>query len=182
MELKGEMIMKVQELIKNINNKTFNMEKSLKIKNYISIMEKKRFVMDVIASCTDENDGFVFVDRFKMNIYFNMKMLGLYTNLEVEENFDDMIEQYDILCENGLFDNIIAVFKDDYAAMCKVLDGMLDELLVQNSIEAQVVRIANKLSAMIDAISDNLGDIDLNAILPDGASIMELMSKIKALK
>ena len=174
--------MNVQELIKKINNKTFNIEKSLEIKNYITIMDKKKFAMDVIAACTDDIDGFVSVDRFKMNIYFNMKVLGLYTNLEVAEDFDSMIEQYDVLCEKGLLDIILASFQNDYAAMCKVLEGMLDELLVQNSIEAQVVRIANKLSFAIDTIGSNFDKLDLNSILPDGENIMELMNKINELK
>lgn len=174
--------MKVQELIKKINNKTFNMEKSLEIKEYIPIMDKKKFVMDIIAECTDDIDDFIAVDRFKMNIYFNMKVLGLYTNLEVAEDFYDMIEQYDILCESGLLDIILAVFQDDYAAMCKVLDGMLDELLIQNSIEAQVVRIANKINNVIDMAVEKLDGIDLNAILPEGTDINHLIEMINTLK
>ena len=106
-------------------------------------------------------------------------LFDLYTNLEVEANFESMIEQYDAICENGLLDRIIIAFKDDYSAMCKVLDGMLDELLIQNSIEAQVVRIANKISDMIDLASNSL---DIASIFPESENIIELMKQIKALK
>lgn len=174
--------MNMNELLMKVYNADFNLLEDLEVKNYIPVMEKKKFIIDIISACTDENDGFVSVDRFKMNIYFNMKVLGLYTNLEIATNFDDMIEQYDALCERGLLDGILSVFHNDYTSMCKVLDGMLDELLVQNSIEAQVVRIANKLSAMIDMVGNNLNQLDVSSILPDGENIIELMKQIKTLK
>ena len=73
--------MKIREFIERINKEDFNLDILLEIKKYIPIMEKKKFAMDIIASCTDDVDGFITADRFKMNIYFNMMVLGLYTNL-----------------------------------------------------------------------------------------------------
>lgn len=174
--------MKVQELLMNMYSTNFNWMETLEVKHYIPIMEKKMFAMDVIAACTDEIDSFISVDRFKMNIYFNMKVLELYTNLEIAVDFEEMIEQYDILCENGTLNNILSLFADDYNAMCSVLDNMLDELLVQNSIDAQVVRVANKIMSMLDVVGDNLDTLDLNSILPDGTNITELIDKINTLK
>ena len=174
--------MKVQQLLTNIYSTGFNWTEELEVKHYVSIMDKKKFAMDVIAACTDDADGFIAVDRFKMNIYFNMKALALYTNLEVAMDFDEMVKQYDALCENGTLNNILSLFADDYSAMCSVLDNVLDELLVQNSIDMQVVKIANKIMDSIDVINENLNGFDLNAILPDAKNIVELMNKVKALK
>lgn len=171
--------MKVQELLTNVYRKDFNALEELNVKHYIPVLEKKQFVIGVISACTDENDGFIFVDRFKMNIYFNMKVLEVYTNLEIANNFDDMIAQYDSLCENGTLDLLLSLFMDDYKMMFTVLEGALDELLIQNSIDAQVVRIANKISDIIDVASIGLNGLDLKTVLPDVANITELMNKLK---
>lgn len=174
--------MKVQELIKNISNDTFNLEKSLEIKKYIPIMDKKRFVMDIISECTNDVDDFVVVDRFKMNIYFDMKVLEAYTNLEIADDFDDMISQYDMLCENGVINQIVSLFKNDYDLLHTVLENVLDELLVQNSIEAQVVKIANKVNRVITDFGDKLNSIDFNAMIPEGVDINQLIDVMNKLK
>ena len=100
--------MKIREFIERISKEDFNLDILLEIKKYIPIMEKKKFAMDVIAACTDDVDGFVTADRFKMNIYFNMMVLGLYTNLEIDSDFDEMVREYDLLCENGMLNNLLA--------------------------------------------------------------------------
>lgn len=171
--------MKISELLENMYNRNFNILEELEVKYYIPILEKKKFVLGVIAACTDEDDGFVAVDRFKMNIYFNMKMLELYTNLEIESDFDDMIEQYDELCENRVMDGLLDLFANDYKMMYSVLEGELDTLLIQNSIDAQVVRIANKINEFINDAKDGLDGLDLESILPEIANITELFNKVK---
>ena len=174
--------MKVQELIEKMNKdgkiSSVASKKLTKIK-YIPVMEKKKFVMDVIAACTDDIDNFIAVDRFKMNIYFDMCMLATYTDLEIASDFDDMVIQYDKLCEYGLLDQIIKLFENEYAAMNLILEDVLEELLVQNSIDMQVVKIANKISDLIDNIGDALNSLDLGAILPEGTDIGELISALK---
>lgn len=174
--------MTVQELMNKISNKTFNLEKSLEVKKYIPIMDKKRFVTDVVAACTDNIDDFITVDKFKMNIYFDMRALGVYTNLEIADDFDDMIAQYDVLCEKEILSQIIALFEMDYCVMHTVLENVLDELLVQNSIDMQVVKIANKISHIIDSATDSLNELNLSSILPDGMNINGLIDMISALK
>lgn len=160
--------MKIMELVEN-----FELKKELKIKKYIPVMEKKAFVMDVIAACTDDIDDFITVDRFNMDIYFDMNMIKAYTNLEIATGFDEMIEQYDILCEHGLLNKIIELFDDEYVTTCSILEGQLEELLIQNSMEAQIVKVTNKINNVIDM----LGKIDINSLLPEGVSA-EMMSNI----
>lgn len=158
--------MKINELVERINEKDFALEKELEVKKYVPVMDKKSFVMDVIAACTDEIDGFISADRFNMDIYFNMNMIRTYTNIEVAFDFDEMVEQYDMLCECGLLDKIIGLFESEYIAMCDILDGQLEELFIQNSLEAQIVKIANKINNTIDMLSA----IDIKSLLPDGVS------------
>lgn len=174
--------MKVNELVEKINKDgkipSTVAKKLIEIK-YIPVMDKKKFVMDVIATCTDDVDNFIAVDRFKMNIYFDMRMVAAYTNLEIAHSFDDMIGQYDVLCEHGLLRQIIALFETEYSAMKLVLEDVLEELLVQNSIDMRVVKIANKISDLIDSIGDALGSFDVNSVLPEGTNIKELIDMFK---
>lgn len=165
--------MKVQELLMNIYNSDFNAFEALEVKHYIPIMQKKSFVNDVIAECTDEIDGFVSADRFKMDIYFSMKALGLYTNLEIAEDFDGMIEQYDMLSENNTLNNIFNLFKNDYSAMRSVLDNLLNELLIQNSIDMQVVKLSNKIMSVISTLEN----VDFESILSN-INIPELIGNL----
>ena len=174
--------MTVQELLVNIKNKEFNLKKELKAKKYLPIKDKRKLAVGVIAACTDDLDDFISVDRFKLNIYFDMKVLATYTNLEVASDFDDMIVEYDALCEKGILKKIIALFVEDYDATYAILEDELDSLLVQNSIDAQVVKIANKINKAIDGIGDALGAIDLNDILPDGIDMNTLLGTIKGLQ
>ena len=160
--------MKIMELVEN-----FELKKELRIKKYVPVMEKKAFVMDVIAACTDDIDDFITVDRFNIDIYFDMNMIKAYTNLEIATDFDEMIEQYDILCEYGLLNELIELFGSEYVATCSILKGQLEELLIQNSMEAQIVKITNKINNVIDV----LGKIDINSLLPEGISA-EMMSNI----
>ena len=174
--------MKINELLTSMYSSGFNWMEELEVKHYIPIMSKKMFVMDVISACTDEVDGFVSADRFKMNIYFNMKVLGLYTNLEIANDFDTMVEQYDLLCEKGVFNNLLSLFADEYSVMCSTLESLLDELLIQNSIDMQVVRIANKISNTIDILLDGLNGVDLSSILPENINVNELINFVNRLK
>lgn len=174
--------MTVKELLTGAKNKEFNLKEELKVKKYMPIMDKKKLAVGVIAACTDDLDEFISVDRFKMNIYFNMHILAIYTNLEVASDFDEMIAEYDALCEKGLLKKIIAFFEDDYDMAYMVLEDELDSLLIQNSIDAQVVKIANKINNAIDTISGMLGSINFNDILPDGMDISRLMNIENLLK
>ena len=165
--------MKIMELVENIKNEGFNLATELEVKKYIPVMEKKAFVMDVIAACTDDIDDFIAVDRFNMDIYFDMNMIKMYTNLEITSGLDEMIEQYDVLCEHGLLSKIIELFENEYASTYSILEGQLEELLIQNSMEAQIVKITNKINKVIG----ELGSVDINSLLPDGIDA-EMISNI----
>ena len=168
--------MTVKELLTSVKDKEFNLKKELKVKKYIPVTDKRKLAVGVIAACTDDLDDFISVDKFKMRIYFDMHVFATYTNLEIASKFDDMILEYDALCEKGLLKKIIAFFKEDYDAAYLILKDELDSLLIQNSIEAQVVKIANKINKVIDTVGEVIGSIDVNDILPDGMDVGKLMS------
>jgi hypothetical protein len=143
-------------------------------------MDKKKIAIDVIVACTDDIDGFVTVDRLKMYVHFDMQVLSAYTNLEVATDFNEMVAQYDALCENGMRDKIIHLFENDYEIMCVILEDMLEELLVQNSIDMQVVRVANRVMNILDVLEDKMDDI--NSLIPEGTDMNEFVKMISLLK
>lgn len=174
--------MKVQEFIEIMNSDIEVLRKELNVKKYISVMKKQKFAMDVIAACTDEIDGFISVDRFKMNIYFDMQIIKLYTNLEVASNFNEMVQQYDALYECNMLVTLVSLLEDEYDAMWAILEQKLEELLAQNSIEAQVVKIVNKINQTISAIGNGAQQLDPGKILPEGTDITDLLNVVAMLK
>ena len=88
-----------------------------------------------------------------------------------------MVKQYDLLCANGMLNNLLALFADDYGVMCSVLDGLLDELLVQNSIDMQVVKVTNKIMGILDALGDKMDDI--NSLVPEDIDINKIINMLK---
>ena len=75
----------IEELLKNIIKKT-----------YIPVMEKKELALATLALSTTNDDGFMQVDEFKKDICFKMLFLKQYTTLEIADDFDSFINEYDI--------------------------------------------------------------------------------------
>lgn len=167
--------MKINELVENMNDNNFDFINGLYIKEYLPIMEKKMFVMDIISMCTDDIDGFISADRFEIDIYFDMHVLSTYTKLEVSLNFEDMVLEYDLLCQSGLLDRILAPLYKEYMMLHTILNNQLEEILYQNSIDAQVVKIANKINVILDVIDEKFQDVNL----PNITNINELINMFK---
>lgn len=174
--------MKVQELLMNIHNKDFDLEQALQIKKYLPINIKKELATDVIALCTDDLDGFVMVDKIKLRVYFTMTALFVYTELEVSPDFTDLVQEYDTLGASGLLGQIIKLIGDDYNICYDVVQDELNELLIENSFETQVVRVANKINKTLDVLTEKLSSVDFNTILPEGTNMNELVDVLKQLK
>lgn len=162
--------MTINELLERMNNGGADLTDIVKIKKYIPIMDKKKLAMDVISSCTDDIDGFVYVDRFKMDIYFDMCIIDTYTDIDINYDFNSMTEQYDILCKNGVFELFKECINGEYHAVKNVFDCVLKDFLIQNSIEMQFSILTNKIINIVDEI----GGIDFNNILPNDIDINSL--------
>jgi hypothetical protein len=130
-----------------MRKKDFKLEKALQIKKYLPIMEKKKLIIDIIASCTDDISGFIDIDRFQLHVYFNMMVLQTYTNLEI----DDFTAQYDELCERGAMSKIIHKIQEEYDVLDKLLHEELRQLIESNSIEAQLPKIISEVKTAMDS-------------------------------
>lgn len=173
--------MKVQELLTSMKNEEFNLKQSLDVKSYIPVMEKKKIASHIIAACTDDVNGYVMVDRLAKEIYFNMSLLALYTNMEISTDFDEMVEQYDALCEAGVLYDIVDLI-DDYCELSTVVDCELENMLDENSLECQAVQVISKINSIIDIFGDKIKDVPLADMFPEGFDLTQIIEIFKMLK
>ena len=174
--------MTVNYLIENINKENFDLVGELQVNTYIPVMDKKQIAMDIIATCTDEIDGVVEIDHLRMDIYFKMRMLKEHTNLEISDDFGEMVEQYDAIYKSFAMNRVLALFEDDYDFMYDMLIQELENLEKENSLERHLVRIVHKFNGMVDEFSSKIGDIDFNKLLPEGmdtSALLDLMNNLK---
>lgn len=131
------------------------LEKTLEIKKYISIKDKRQIIDNIVNSCILwENNIFKFNDIDKY-ILFTMKTIEAYTNLELSV---DIEEDYDMLCRTGILELIISAFKKEYDDISVLLQMQCDYILSNNSIEAQIGKFLTDLSEKIDGISNVMSD------------------------
>ena len=73
--------MKVQELLANIKNKDFNLERGLQVKKYLPIELKKTIAQSIIYDCTDNESGATKVDSVQRYMSYVRYMITMHTNL-----------------------------------------------------------------------------------------------------
>jgi hypothetical protein len=157
--------MKVNELLEFVEKNRTKMlkaeqlqellKKTLEVKKYIGIKNKKQLIDDIVNACVIyENGVFKFNDIDKY-ISFTMKTIETYTNLELSS---DIEEDYDILCRLGILELIIGTFKKEYDDVSVLLQMQCDYIISGNSIEAQVGKFLTSMSEKIDGIAEVISD------------------------
>ena len=151
--------MKIMEFIeavkKNPNQTTAVCKKIIKTR-YIPVLEKRQLAELVYSTSTEIENGVVKVDSLSKYLIFTLLMLTKYTNLEftVDENgaaTEEAIKEYDVLCENGLLNPIIAEFQEDYARANEIMNYVFqDNLAVNNTVEAVVGKAAGVVLGIVD--------------------------------
>ena len=173
--------MKINEFIEKYNG-VDKISDVIKIKRYISLNKKRMIARDAIDRNMSDIDGFITIDNIGADVSFVMNLIPLYTGLEVI----DEIEDYDALCGSGLMTEIIKAVEADFNDARAILVAEREAVLAQNSIEAQVAKIANSLVTAINGLSgkfaDAVGNFDMNKIVPEGTDVNELMELFKKYK
>lgn len=172
--------MNIMEFIENLS-KLNNLEDIIKI-HYIPVEDKKNIAIEVLEDCIVEENGYVAVDRFKRDIYFDFAMLREYTNLNLSYDFDSMIEEYDVLCEHNILSLIFNYIGDDYKRAKRILSYEQQNILNKNSIEAQVAKASTALVDMLHSVNNKLEKFNMTDILPAGTDmnqVLELLNKLK---
>lgn len=175
--------MKVNELVALVNNNKNKMlkgeqlqqflEKTLEVKKYIGIKEKKSLIDDIVNSCIIYDDGILKFNEIDKYITFTMMTIASYTNLELSFDIEN---DYDELCSAKLLNAVIETFAGEYENVKLLLAMQCDYILSANNIESQLGRmltsildkvdvfsnlISNKLDSFnLDSLSDNMNDIN----------------------
>ena len=165
--------MKVQELLANIKNNDFNLQRGLQVKKYLPIELKKTIAQSIIYDCTDNESGATKVDSVQRYMSYVRYMITMHTNLEYTD------EDYDALCstecgETNLLNAIMDCFEGDAKECSRILNLMMDDYMQEMTIEFTVAKflngLNNSISNLADGINqkidgfnvDSLKDVDIN--------------------
>ena len=135
-----------------VTDKVEYLKKELELKEYIPFANKRDICAKVIDACCKKENGLIKVDSVSRYIIFTISMISAYTNLEFSSDEDyDSLDEYDMLCENGLLNPILAIIGDEYATCNNILNMMMDDVLANNNtVEAVLGYNLNKVSDSID--------------------------------
>lgn len=161
------------------NLKTRYIKEKLEIKDYISFSDKCSLVDRIVSSTIYEHDingnitNNIHVDSLLRFMIFTLEMVNTYTNIDI--NFTEALNEYDLLDSNGLFELFIGesgiIPFNEYNKMQTMLNMKLNDVL-QNRlsthafVQDQVTRfgtltgvaispIIGKLEHFIDTMDDD---------------------------
>ena len=161
--------MKVNEFVNLYNkNNTIDIKKTLNVIDYVPILYKREMVKLVLDGCTKQDNGRIKINSLDRYLLFTITVISLHTNLEFninkeeENNLNNVINDYDLLCKNNLINKIIECFETDYNICQDILNMETDDLL-QNNV------------AFIDTVSDFIKEISK---ISDGLSL-EILNELK---
>lgn len=171
--------MKVQELLLNIKNKDFKLERGLQVKTYLPMEVKKTIAQGIIYDCTNEEDGVVKVDSVQRYMSYVRYMITSHTNLEYTD------DNYDALCSTEyegttLLNAIMGCFGDDAKECSRILDLMTDDYMQEFTIEFTVAKFLNNLNqslgSVMEGINQQINSVDVASVIPESAD-KEKLSK-----
>lgn len=163
--------MTVDNFIKNYkssNNKEQFWKKHITT-TYIPVLKKQAY-STIIA---DKGNHITVGDRttFKSQslvtyISFTMRLIDLYTDIDVKFKDGEFVNQYDELNKNGLINEIVAAIPESEYKEFKTILQMETDDLYQNeySVPALLYSIKESLSMSSEVMSKALDNIDLSAL------------------
>lgn len=185
--------MTIREFIDFINNPKNKMlkgeqlqqiiAKTLEVKSYLSIKDKKNLIDDIINNCILFDEGTFKFNEIDKYITFTMMTIAVYTNLKLSF---DMEDDYDMLCEAKLLNAVIDTFAGEYENVKLLLQMKCDYILSGNSIEAQCGKFLNAIIEKVDdfanVLSGKIENFDISK-LPIGAEdLNKLMEFVNSQK
>lgn len=180
--------MKIKEFIdavQNINIET-DVANLISVKKYITSASKVKLANAVIDLSAEYDRGFVKFNSYKRHLAFIFAAIEAHTNIKFADKWEDKIQEYDALCENGLIDVVISTFKTDYDVSREVLDMMCADMLAENSLEISIAKLAQSASENLDvfvgALADKLGELDIEKIIPEGLDLDKLQGLLNNFK
>lgn len=165
--------MKVKELLKNIKNKEFKLDKGLEVKTYLPIELKKTIAKGIMYDCTNDENGATKIDSVQRYMSYVKYMITTHTNLEYTD------EDYDALCsteygETTLLNAIMDCFGEDAKECSRILNLTMDDFVQEMSIEFSIAKFLNGLNETISGFTNKIGSIDLQSMIPDNMDMSKL--------
>lgn len=174
--------MKVQELLMNIHNKEFNLERGLQVKKYLPIEVKKTIARGILYESTIEEDGVTKIDSVQRYLSYVKYMITMHTNLDYTD------ADYDALCSTTYKDKILlnaimSCFEADATECSRILNLVTDDYVQEHSVENAVYQFLYKLNNSLDGfasiLAEKVKDVDLTKILPQDYDVNKLNSFLK---
>lgn len=175
---------KVQNTKINPNAVEDFIRSKLEIKNYLPFVEKREMCETVLeASCT-KNGVIIEVDSVSRYILFTISVLTKYTNLTFENTDDvDAIDQYDMICQNGLLNPIFGCIAGEYEACNNILNMMMADIDANNNNVAVVFdkalkQVLGSVDKLVVSLSDKVDELELDLSQIDIDKIMGVIDKL----
>jgi hypothetical protein len=157
--------------------------KTIDVKKYLSIKEKRELIDNIIDSCILYEDGIYKFDDIDKYVMFTMKTIAAYTNLELS---DDVDNDYDALCEARLLNTVIETFNGEYENVNLLLQMRCEYILSGNTIEAQIgkflTELSDKLEIFSTILSNKIGNLNFENLpfnMDDLGKLIEFINSQK---
>ena len=185
--------MTIKNFIENYQAKKFvstnvaveYIKKELEVKSYLPFAEKRELCAKVIDVCnTKEDSGLVKVDSVSRYIVFTISILSKYTNLEFSSGNDDVdsLDEYDMLCQAGLLNEILDVIGGEYTTCNNILNMMMADVVANNNTLENVVAnvlggLGDSIENLVDTLADKVESMELDLSQIDIDKYMGLINK-----
>lgn len=123
--------------------------KTLEVKTYLPFTTKRTIAEMVARGSMDEIDGVKKHDAISSYVSFIVAMIQSHTNLQ----FNDPIEDYDLLAESGLLPLIIGTFNSDYNECDVLLKMAIAYELEGNNVTSLIGKFLNGILDRLDDFS-----------------------------
>lgn len=188
-------IVKISTLInENGEFNTAKFQDKLEVKKYLSIYTKKLLIEGlhdeednidgIVDRCVIENDnGYFVVDYFRKQIVVDLTLIKHYSNLELDIDNVNVngkeIDIYDYICENGIVNEVKEQINYyEYDKFMDLLNETIqNKLNSENSIEANVIKVKNKLLELVDKVNVQLDKFNLKELQKVGKSLIKDLNK-----
>ena len=138
---------KVTEIIKKIKNGNDNAFDGIQIKDYLPISTKRLICEEIAKNSIIEQDGMKIKDSIAYEIAFDLVIVSFYTNVDIDENYDEA-------CEYKIIDYI----KDNMNQNEREFISEHSYYMIQNEINNHnsIAGVINRnLQKLIDKVPDD---------------------------
>lgn len=155
-------------------------KKELNVKEYVPFRIKREIAEMVVDKNIDEVDGIKKYHAIDAYIGLVVASIMAHTTLKFS---DDPIAEYDLLAENGLLTQIVAMFQESHNEIDVLLKMHLASELEDNNTNVLVGRfldaVLKKVDGLSGVLSNAIGNIDLKNMFNDEnvANIIGLLNK-----